>query len=502
MDKKKSILNVGFSVLFKFATVFVAILVRRQLILSCGNEVNGLNSLYLSIIGFLAIAELGVGSAITFCMYRPIVEGDYAKIGALYRLFRRLYLLIGGIILLCGLAITPFIHFVAKDYQQMDVHLHSAFILMLISVAITYLFGADLSLLNAHKNNYITTAINSGGLLLQYVLQIVVLEIVGSFYAYLCCRIVAALGQWLITRRITRKKYAAILQSRGQIDGETRADLVKRIRAMFMHKVGGLLVNSTNSIVISSFSGVATLGRYSNYQAISGAMVSVIDQVFISLTSIFGHLYVQENKKVARDYFEMMHLLNFLLGEIFFLGYYAVIDGLVSVLFGDDLRISQLLLMVHTANGLVRFMRNSALIFRDATGTFYEDRWKPLVEGVANLALSLALVPKFGVVGVISATLITNLFVCHIAEPFVLYKYAFSMSAKRYFLRNYGMILVFAAEMLLMDAVRIEGAGILEGILLNGCVSLVISLSVGFIAVLANKKLLHIVMSMMRRNAK
>lgn len=501
MDKKKSVLNVSFSVLFKFVTVFVAIWVRRQLIQHCGNDVNGLNSLYLSIIGFLAIAELGIGSAISFCMYRPIVEGDSAKIGALYRLFRRLYLLIGTIILVGGLVLTPFIHYFAKDYQQLDVNLHGAFVLMLASVAITYLFGADLSLINAHKNNYMTTAISSGGLLLQYVLQIVVLEITGSFYAYLCCRIVSALAQCVITKLITRKKYPTIISSRTKIDATTRGDLVKRIRAMFMHKVGGLLVNSTDSIVISAFSGVATLGRYANYQAISGAMVGVIDQVFVSLTSIFGHLYARENKKVVQDHFEMMHLVNFILGEVFFLGYYAVIDGLVGVLFGDDLLISKLLLMVHTANGFVRFMRDSALIFRDATGTFYEDRWKPPVEGLTNLVLSVALAPRFGVVGVIGATLFTNLFICHIAEPYVLYKYAFSTSAKRYMLRNYGMILLFIAEMLLMDVFRWESVGAWVGILLNGGTSLLISLTIGCVAVITDKKLLRAVIHTVRRES-
>ena len=91
---------------FRIGTMVLSILVRRALIRTCGNDVNGLNSLYASIIGFLVVAELGVGSAITFCMYRPIVEGDEQKVGALYYLFRRLYRIIGCFILVAGLALA------------------------------------------------------------------------------------------------------------------------------------------------------------------------------------------------------------------------------------------------------------------------------------------------------------------------------------------------------------------------------------------------------------
>ena len=90
MDKKKGLLNVIVSIAFKVLLLVGAILVRRYLIKYIGNEVNGLNSLYTSIIGFLAVAELGVGSAITFCMYKPIVEGDNDKVSALYGLFTKL----------------------------------------------------------------------------------------------------------------------------------------------------------------------------------------------------------------------------------------------------------------------------------------------------------------------------------------------------------------------------------------------------------------------------
>ena len=59
MDKKKGLINVIVSIAFRIALLIVNILVRRCLIKYIGNEINGLNSLYISILDFLSVAELG-----------------------------------------------------------------------------------------------------------------------------------------------------------------------------------------------------------------------------------------------------------------------------------------------------------------------------------------------------------------------------------------------------------------------------------------------------------
>lgn len=500
MDKKKTFLNVSVSVGFKIATMLMVIFVKRILIQTCGNEVNGLNALYLSIVGFLSVAELGVGSAITFCMYKPIVEGDNRKVSALYSLFQRIYSVIGGVILILGLLIAPFIHYLAADYTLLDVNLRTTFILMLVSVVVTYCFGAKSALINAYKNNYITTAITSGGLLMQYILQIVTLLVTKSFSWYLVCRIVTVVVQWLITEIVTRKKYAVILSRREKIDTDTQKELIKSIKAMFMHKIGTLLVSTADSIIISAFVGVIVLGKYSNYSTIMTSLTGVLQLVFSSLTSIFGHLYVEKNKEIARKYCESFHLLNFVIGMVFFLGYYAIIDNLIAILFAENLVAEKAISAVVTVNGFIQFMRYSVLTFRDATGTFYYDRWKPLAEGIANVVLSVVLVEWIGVVGVIVATIITNLVICHVIEPYVLYRYAFNMSPKRYYLKNYGMILMFCATLVLMNGSMQHIDNQWVELLVNGCISVGISTVVSLFILLCSKDLRTLILKKGQKN--
>lgn len=489
MDKRKSILNVTVSMVFRILTMVLSIVVKKYLIEFCGNEVNGLNSLYLSIIGFLSVAELGVGSAITFCMYKPVVEKDYNKLSALYHLFRRLYLIIGGVILSIGLAITPFIKYFAKDYKQLEVNFYLTFVLMLISVVITYFLGAKTALINAYKNDYITTAITSSGIVIQNILQITTLIITHSFIIYLGCRIVASCIQCIATDIVARRMYNPIISKKAKIDSITKVELIKNIKAMFMHKVGTLLVNTVDSMIISIFIGVVVLGKYSNYTMISVSLTSVLKLAFTSLTSILGHLFVEENKATTQKYCEAFHILNFLMASFFFLGYYAIVDSLISILFSHDLVVAKSISFVITLNEFVQFMRQSTMTFRDATGTFYNDRWKPLLEGIVNIILSVLFVKIIGVVGVIVATIITNLVICHVVEPYVLYKNAFEVSPKKHYIRNYGMIILFALALVLLNFVMKSYDNQWLQLLVNGCISVVISVFVCTLELLLNKNI-------------
>ncbi len=509
MDKKKGLLNVIVSVAFKAILLVGAILVRRFLIKYIGNEVNGLNSLYTSIIGFLAVAELGVGSAITFCMYKPIVEGDNDKVSALYHLFTKMYLIIGAIIFVVGCALIPLLPYLAADYNDINQNLYLTFFLLLCSVVITYLFSSKTSLINAYKNNYITTIISSLGLILQYGLQMLVLFYTHSFMWYLVCAIGASALQWVITELFARKNYKAIIKNKQSIDIETKKEVTKSIKAMFMHKIGTVLVSTADSVIISAFIGVVILGKYTNYTTIMVSMTGILSLFFTPLTSIIGHLYVQQDKTEVKKYLNFFHTFNFLVGIVFFLGYYAIIDNLVNILFKsvEEIELSKSVSFIITLNHFVQFMRYASLLFRDATGTFYHDRWKPLFEGLLNVALSIGFVylfsylfgEDFAVVGVIVATIITNLTICHVVEPHVLYKYALQSSAKNYYIRNYVYIAVFAAALVALHFSLQSYSSEWKELLVNGCIAVAIAIVPSIAVTLADKDFRHYLHSVFER---
>lgn len=489
MDRKKSILNVTVSVSFQIITMVMGILLKRMLIQYCGNEYNGLNSLYLSIIGLLSVTELGVGGAITYAMYRPIVEGNTSQVSALYHLFNKLYRLIGGMVFLAGILLIPFLPYFAADYAVLNIDFAPTFFLVLVSAVLTYLFGAKTALHNAYKNNYITTAIQSIGIVIQYVLQALSLVITQSFICYLVCKIVAVLFQWIVTHIITKRKYNSIIETKAYLELSIKKEIIKNVRALFMHKIGAILVGGVDSIVISTYIGIEMLGRYSNYTAILYAMSNVIVLVFSSLVSILGHMYASAEKEEMLKYCNLFHMINFCIATVFCLGYFAVADNIVAICFSPNLLLDREIVFTVSLMGFVQVMRKSVMMFKDATGTFYNDRWKPLFEGLMNFFLSVFFVKKIGISGVIIATVMTDLLICHIVEPYVLYKYAFSKFPTKYYIRNYSMILVYVVAQLIMEKCIGTYSSQWRGFFFNGIISVSVSVIICIVIFFCNKEL-------------
>ena len=264
---------------------------------------------------------------------------------------------------------------------------------------------------------------------------------------------------------------------------------------MFLHKIGTILVNGVDSLVISAFIGVAVLGKYNNYSYIAGVVSSTIALFFSPLTSVIGNLCTLKEASNTKRYFNYFYSLNFALGMVFFIGYYAVIDGLVEILFGEGLAVTRPVAFILTMNHFTTYMRNASLLFRNASGTFYYDRWKPVAEGAANITLSLLFVnilpEEYKIVGVIFATILTSLFICHIVEPHVIFKHVFNSSPKEFYIRNYLYTALFTVCLLAMPYLTgmlgIETKGI-RGIFANGLLSLGVSFSALILVAVIDKE--------------
>lgn len=490
MDKKKSFLNVTVAIAFKLVLFALSILSRRMLIQYVGNDANGIHSLYMSVLGVLSLTELGVGSAISYSMYQPIVDKNEKKVAALYHMFVKIYRVIAVVLLGLGLAVTPLIPFLANEYQA-NFSLHITFLIMLASVVFTYTYNAKIALVNAYKNNYITTTIVSVGQIILFVLQIVVLYLYKSFELFLISRIVSEIVQAILIDLYVKKHHKEILRLKEKVDSATKNEVVKNIKAMFMHKVGAVLINSTDSIIISLFVNVYVLGLYSNYTAIVSAMAGVLGLFFSPLTSIIGHMCAEQDVEKDEKYLNLLYFMNYALGCVFYLGYYGIIDNLIVLFFGKDLTMEWYVPFIITLNYFVQFMRQSVLLFRDATGAFYNDRWKPFVEGVVNIILSVLFVQWFGIVGVIVATIITNLLICHTVEPWALYTSAFGKKPIKYYWVNFGSIALFAIALIALHLTKVTHNEQWIELILNGCIAVgwaVIPLAVFWIGNKAAKR--------------
>lgn len=485
-DSDKAKKNVIVSVLFKIILLVLSLVARRFLIKFAGDDANGLNSLFISIVGFLGIAELGIGTAIIYCMYEPIATNDVLRVRQLYTLFKRIYLVIGLIVLAAGLIVLFFLPILSKGYDDINV-LYTSYLLSLAAVVITYLYSAKMSLINAYKNNYISTLITSIGLIIQYVLQIVILVITGNFIHYCICKIGASLVQYILFSLYNKHK--DITSHKEKIEPELKAKVVKNVKAMFLHKIGDVIFGTVDSLVISAIIGVVILGYYSNYLTILTAMNEILKLFIVPLTAVIGHMGVIATTKEKKDYFKFFYSINFILGIVFYLGYFSVCTDLVTILFGEGLELNNDLIIVISITYFIQFMRQSASVFKDSFGLFYKDRYIALLAAIANAGLSIWFAFVFGIYGVLIATIIVDILMYHVVEPFVLFKYGLDSPPYKYYLINYSLIGFFVGEVLLFNLIHLNIDNVYLHFLASGCLSVAINIIPVIIVVLINPKL-------------
>lgn len=437
MNKKIAKLNIIFGIISRVLVLLFGLLAKRYLVITLGKEANGLFSLYVSILGILSIANLGIGQAITFSMYKPIIEKDNEQVSALFYLYRRFYRYVFLAIVIIGLLLTPFLPVLAKNNTG-EFNIYSSYIIFLFSVMLTYLYAHKISLINAFKENYKTTIAHAVSLTLEGIIQIAILMITKSFELFLLVRVVSVGIEYIITEYIFRKKYKNIITNNKDIDPEIKEEVIINTKALVYHRIGGTLIGTFDSLIISAFVGIQDLGTFSNYVLIVTSMSSILSMVFTEITSIIGHQYVEGSKEQYYNQFKRIYIINFIMGVVFFLGYYAISHHLVELIFTSDNIITNDIVVVITISYFVVFIRNSVSLFKNASGLFHYDRFRPLIEGIVNIILSIIFVKFWGVKGVLIATIITRLSLSYIIDIFILFKHRFERNMIEFYPIHYG----------------------------------------------------------------
>lgn len=474
-DKKRIVLNISTGIIFKIILILFTILNTRFVLINLGKDINGLLALFTSIIGFLSIVELGIGNAITYSMYKPIVEKDYDKVSALYHLYKKMYRIVMVLIVVIGGAITFLVPTLAKDYTSVY-NIKLTYLLFLASIVGTYLFAHKTSTINAFKDNYITTLTFSLGKVLESMIQILVLILTKNFIYFLLVRIIIVLIEYLATNIIFKNKYQDYLTSNKEIEVNEKNAVIRNIKALFMINLGAVLILSTDNIIISAFIGVESLGQYNLYSTIISAMAGTLSLVFIEITSILGHKNVEMPVKQRIELFKKAHSINFILGIVFFLGFFSIANVLIEMLYGKGNDYSVLIIGIITLTFFTDFMRKAIATFKNSLGLFHQERFRPIIEGFSNIILSLILVRFLGLVGVLAATIISRLLVLYTIEPFVVFKHGFEESPKKYYLLQYLTIVLLIISFVIMEVFKVSFDSNLVTFIVNGFISVGLSL--------------------------
>lgn len=372
-----------------------------------GSEYLGLNSLFSSILSVLALSELGVSSALVYHMYKPIAEDDQNKINSLLNLYKKAYFIIGIIISLLGIMLLPFLPKLIYGTYPEDINIYSIYLIQLFNTSISYfLFGYRQSLLVAYQREDINSLINlltQGGL--QF-FQLLLLALTKNYYWYVLCMPLFTIVDNLWISYFTKKLFP-YAKCEGDLDKDTFDSIKKLVAGSFVQKACATTRNSLDSICISAYVGLAITGIYNNYYTVFNGITVLLSIVGTSLAGGIGnHVAI---KNTDENYHEL-ETLDFLYMQ--FSGWctaclLCLSQSFIRLWMGEHMMFSMSTVIFMCLYFYMLKVGDMRAVYYNATGMWWEMRYRSIVETIGNLILNIVLGYLYGVNGIVLATTIS-----------------------------------------------------------------------------------------------
>ena len=435
MRTRSSIINIITAWCGQFLLVFCQIANRYVFVRTLSAEYLGISSLFSNILSVLALSEMGIGTALTFSLYLPLAKHDTDKIKSLMRLYRNAYRIIGFTVITLGLALIPFypsLISATPDIPELDL----IFSLFVINSGLSYFFSYKASLICCDQKNYIHSIIHYGSVVILNLVQVLILYAFHNYVLYVVIQLFFTLIQNIILSLVADKLYPYLREKNVEPLNRDDKRLIRRnIGALFFHKMGDRVTNSVVTIFISYFINLSVVGIYANYKYISDSLSMIISQAFSSITGSVGNLEAAEQPDKVYLVFRKIFFLNYFLIGFCSICLVCLFQPFIRLWVGDSYLMSNVIMIAFVMQFYISGMRKTVLVFRDASASYYYDRYKPLFSMAYCFVATFILIRWLGVLGVLIASITCNLFIDTIVETIMLYRHVFFEEARWYFKR-------------------------------------------------------------------
>ncbi len=446
---QNTIRNVLAAMMGQLGGVLVNLLARVFFLHYLNQTYLGLNGLFTNVLTMLSLVELGVGPAMAYSLYKPLADGDTERIKSHMAFYKKAYITIGLVIAVLGLCFLPF-YTVFMDEVPDIPHLNAIYLLFVANTVVSYFYSYKRSLIVCDQKKYIETAVHYGAYFILNVVQIIFLALTRSYVLFLVLQVISTWAENFILARKADKLYPFLKDKEVKPLDKTDSQVIFRnVAAMSMHKIGAVVVNSTDNILISKLIGLATAGLYANYYTIIHPLQTITNQIFESIVASVGNLSATVKGGDVGRLQETFHDVLFLAFWVYTFCaacLYNLLPPFIEFLWlrNKGWLLDNGTLIVLVINFYLYGMRRPVLTFRDASGAFWNDRFKPIFESVINLLASIVLAHRFGLMGIFLGTLVSTVTTSLWVEPLVLYRNVFYAPLRDYFLRLAGYTAVGA----------------------------------------------------------
>lgn len=468
--------NISMAMVSKFTEQLLNFVVRTIFIKCLSVEYLGINGLFSNILSFLSLAELGVGSAIVYLLYKPIADNDVKQIKMYMRAYKQMYRIIGVVVFTIGIALTPFLDFFITERPDIPENLEFIYILYIIKTVSTYFFAYKQSIFNASQKGWIVTRNTAIFSCIRAVFEIIFLTTTRSFIIYLLIAVVINYAQNIFIAHLANKAYPFLKEKNNEkLPSAEMKKIAKNVGAMFSHKIGAVVLNSSDNLILSKFVGLVTVGIYSNYSTILTIVKTVLWTAFDAVAPSVGNLCARGDTDQEYAIFRGIQLMNLWISGFCTIALGVLINPFITLWIGEEYLLSQATVWAIIISYYVQTNMKAIDMFRSATGLFYNDRYVPIFQCVINVVVSIIMVHYWGVAGIFVGTTSSILLTRFWVEPYMVYRHIFHKPLYKYFLDyiKCGIVTLVALGITYYVSSLLPGSGIFTFILRMFCCAII-----------------------------
>lgn len=440
--------NSTIGMIAQITSLVFSFIIRKFLIEYIGIEMLGISSTFATILGALALAELGFQTAIMYNLYRPLAEKNEKLIGEIVYILKRVYQVIGLFILIVGLCFLPLLHFIITNINVTK-YVYIIFILQLFNNVASYFLAYKRTLLFADAKNYLCSLIDVIFRILSGILQLFVIIYFKSYVGFLIIGIIQVVASNLILSIICNKLYPFLNDYR-QINKKVLKEIIGNIKNIFVARIAGYIHSSVDILLISAFISTVFVGFLSNYKQITDSLRILLDATINNIKPIIGNLLVTStNKEHSLVVFNNYTYVMFLITQIIFVPTIVLIDCFISILFGKSYALPLLFSILIVSDLYIHILHGPLVDYINGLGKFKEEKKISIIGAVLNLILSLLFIKMYGIPGALLGTLLSEFYYWFARSKLVYTSFLGKNNFLNYWVKNIRYTLLFAVNIAL-----------------------------------------------------
>lgn len=425
-------------------------------------EYLGIQGLFTNVLTVLSFAELGIGEAMVYAMYKPLKENNYIKICQLVHLYKKAYRFVAAVVFSLGLVLSFFIDFFVNQKPDIPENFQFIFLLFVFNSACSYLFSYKKSILLVNQKRYIVTSCHQFFLMIQTVLQIGFLYFTQNYIIFLIIQIICTISDNVgISLYVTQKYSYLNLTPTVNLDKKEASILFSNVKALAVSKISGVVSNSCTNIIISKISGLSLVGIVSNYILIINAINGVIWAGLTGISGSLGNLNVDASPAKKQQVFEQLFLLSFWIYTCICVCLLNLLNPFIEIWLGRQFLIPESVIFVMVWSIYISGVNYPAYSFRTTLGYFVQVQYVFFIGGILNVVISTIGGVYLGLLGIVLGTPLSRLLTSEIADGYYVYTLGFHESPiiylKKYILHFLLYLLCCGISCFSINLISIQG---------------------------------------------